>query len=141
MYNEDIMVLFDKVEELSERIESLILKAELWQFLFDESPDGIALFDDKMRFFMVNREFCAITSFESEDLIGKKIDLVLPKRMRRQHRGFEKMFVANPEKRVNRHGLKPYINDKYGNDIAVSIDLSFFQHDGVTYYVVFVRRR
>lgn len=135
------MVLFDKVEELSERIESLILKAELWQFLFDESPDGIALFDNKMRFFMVNREFCAITSFDPEDLIGKKIDLVLPKRMRRIHRSLEKQFIANPEKKFNRHGLNPYITDKYGNEIAIGIDLSFFQHEGATYYITFVRRR
>jgi len=141
MYNEDIMVLFDKVEELSERIESLILKAELWQFLFDESPDGIALFDDKMRFFMVNREFCAITSFESEDLIGRRIDLVLPRRNRREHRWFEKEFKANPQKKFDRHGLDPYINDKFGNEIPVDIDLSYFKHDGVTYYITFVRRR
>lgn len=141
MYNEDIMVLFDKVEELSERIESLILKAELWQFLFDESPDGIALFDDKMRFFMVNREFCAITSFESDELIGKKIDLVLPRRNRREHRGFEKEFRTKPQKKFDRHGLDPHINDKFGNEISIDIDLSYFQHDGVTYYITFVRRR
>lgn len=141
MYNEDIMVLFNKVEELSDKIESLILKAELWQYLFDESPDGIALFDNKMRFFMVNKEFCAITSFESMDLINKKLEIVLPKRFRRMHKQWEKQFIANPEKKTNRHGLDPYIVDKFGNEIPVAIDLSYFEHDGRTYYTAFLRRR
>lgn len=141
MYNENIMVLFDKVEELSDKIESLILKAELWQLLFDESPDGIALFDDKMRFFMVNKEFCTITSFQPMDLVNKRIEIVLPKRFRRMHRQWEKEFKANPEKKTNRHGLDPYIIDKFGNEIAVGIDLSYFEYDGRAYYTAFLRRR
>lgn len=135
------MRISDKVDTLAQTLDSLIEKAELWQLLFDESPDAIAVFDHKFRFFMINKEFQALTSFASEELIGSKIDVVLPRRLRRMHKGWEKEYAANPEKKVNRHGLEPYITDKYGYEIAVGIDLSFFEHGGRTYYTAFVRRR
>jgi PAS domain S-box-containing protein len=140
MYNTDIMGLFNRVEELSKNLESLIEKAELWQLLFDESPDAIALFNEGMRFFLVNKAFCELTNFTEEEITGQKLSIVLPSEFRRAHKQYERDFMKSPEKKVNRHGLAPKILTREGEALAVDIDLSFFNYDGRTYYTAFIRK-
>lgn len=134
------MELYNRVEELSKNLEALIEKAELWQLLFDESPDAIAVFDSNMRFFLVNDEFCNITGFSKDEITNQKLSLVLAPELRRIHKRYERQFSVNPEKRTNRHGWKPSILTRSGEEIHVNIDLSYFHYDGRTFYTAFIRR-
>lgn len=140
MYNEYIMGLFDRVEELSQNLESLIEKAELWQLLFDESPDAIALFDENMRFFLVNKAFCELSGFSKNEIANQKINMVLPAQFRRIHKQFEKEYAKAPSKKVNRHGLSPKLLTRDGIVIDVAIDLSFFYYQKRPYYTAFIRK-
>lgn len=140
MYNDYIMGLFDRVEQLSQNLESLIEKAELWQLLFDESPDAIALFDQHMRFFLVNKAFCDLTGFSKEEIGNQKISIILPSQFRKMHKQMEKEFAANPSKKINRHGLAPNILTRDGIEIDVAIDLSFFYYQNRPFYTAFIRK-
>lgn len=140
MYNDHIMGLFDRVEQLSQNLESLIEKAELWQLLFDESPDAIALFDESMRFFLVNKAFCDLSGFAKEEITNQKITMVIPSQFRRIHKQYEKEFANNPTKKVNRHGLHPKLLTRDGEEIAVEVDLSFFYYQNRPFYTAFIRK-
>jgi PAS domain S-box-containing protein len=140
MYNKDIMGLFDKIEQLSQNLDNLIEKAELWQLLFDECPDAIAVFNLSMNFFLINREFCELVGYSSEELVGQNISLVLPSNFCRVHKQYEREFARKPEKKVNRHGLSPIILTRKGTVVPIDIDLSFFYHDNKCYYTAFIRR-
>lgn len=134
------MELFNRVEELSKNLEALIAKAELWQLLFDESPDAVAVFDSSMRFFLVNDEFCNMTGFTREEIANQKLSLVIPPEFKRIHKRYEKQFSSHPKKRTNRHGWKPSILTRSGEEVNVSIDLSYFYYDERPFYTAFIRR-
>lgn len=140
MYNENIMDLSHRVDKLATDLERLIEKAELWQLLFDESPDAIALFDSNRRFFLVNNSFCELTGFSKEEIVNQKLAIVLPTEFRRAHKKYELEFIKNPEKKVNRHGLTPKILTRDGLEVNVDIDLSFFHYDDRPYYTAFIRK-
>jgi len=140
MYNEKMMELSARIEQLAANLESLIEKAELWQLLFDESPDAIALFNSKMRFFLVNRKFCDLTGFTREEITNQKLSLVLPPPVRRMHRTFEKEYSNNPVNKVRRHGVNPAIVTRSSEIIPVEIDLSSFEYAGNRYYTAFIRK-
>lgn len=134
------MDLSHRVDKLATDLERLIEKAELWQLLFDESPDAIALFDSNRRFFLVNNAFCELTGFSKEEIINQKLVMVLPPEFRRAHKKYELEFIKNPEKKVNRHGLAPRILTRDGLEVNVDIDLSFFYYDDRPYYTAFIRK-
>lgn len=140
MYNETVMELSARIEQLAQNLESLIEKAELWQMLFDESPDAIALFDSRMRFFLVNKRFCELTGFTRDEITNQKLSIVLPAEYRRVHKGYEKKYASNPVTLTNRHGLAPKILTRDGEPIPVDIDLSYFVYDGRKFYTAFIRK-
>lgn len=124
---------------MSVDLEKLVQKAEIWQLLFDECPIAVAVFTASMKFFLVNPAFTDISG-HSIDILGKDIKEVIPSRFRRLHKKVEKQYASQPEKKVNRHGLEPYLLRADGNEIKVDIDLSFIQYNAKIYYVAFIRR-
>lgn len=133
------MDIEDRVNRMAVDLDILIRKAEIWQSLFDECPLGIAVLTADMKFYLINREFTEMTG-HSVDILGKDLKQVLPARFRRAHKKYEKDYSANPEKKVNRHGLSPGILRADGKELPVDIDLSFIRYDGKVYYVAFIRR-
>ena len=133
------MNIEDRVNRMSVDLDILIRKAEIWQLLFDECPFGVAVFTAEMKFYLVNQEFTEMTG-HSLEILGKDIRTVLPLRYRRAHRKYEKTYAANPEKKINRHGLTPAILKSDQTELLIDIDLSYIQYDGKVYYVAFIRR-
>lgn len=133
------MNIEDRVNRMSIDLEKLVQKAEIWQLLFDECPIAVVMFTANMKFFLINPAFMEMTGYSS-DILGKDIKEVIPTRFRKLHRKVEKEFAANPQKKVNRHGLEPYLLKADHTEIKVDIDLSFIQYDSKIYYVAFIRR-
>jgi PAS domain S-box-containing protein len=124
---------------MSVDLERLVQKAEIWQLLFDECPIAVAVFTANMKFFLVNPAFTEMSG-HSIDILVKDIKEVIPSRFRKLHRKVEKEYASKPEKKVNRHGLEPYLLKADGTEIKVDIDLSYIQYDAKVYYVAFIRR-
>lgn len=133
------MDIENRVNRMALDLERFIEKAEIWQLLFDECPWGIVVFNSNMKFFLINHAFTEMTEHGTE-ILGKDIKEVLPVRFRKSHKKSEKRFAENPEKKINRHGLAPYILKKDGKELAVDIDLSYIKYDSAIYYVSFIRR-
>jgi PAS domain S-box-containing protein len=131
--------LFGRIEQISDNLDRLIEKAQLWQSIVDECPLGIAVFTANMQFFVVNATFKEISKYTDQEIIGKKLNMILPKELVRMHHTKEKEFASNPERKINRHGLSPKLLTKTGESIDVGIDLSYIEHDGKVYYVAFVK--
>lgn len=133
------MNIEDRVNRMSIDLEKLVQKAEIWQLLFDECPIAVVVFTANMKFFLLNPAFTEMTG-HSTDILGRDIKEVIPSRFRKLHRKVEKDFASNPQKKVNRHGLEPYLLKADGTEMKVDIDLSFIQYDAKVYYVAFIRR-
>lgn len=133
------MNIEDRVNRMSVDLEKLVQKAEIWQLLFDECPIGVVVFTANMKFFLINPAFIEMSGY-SKDILGRDIKEVIPSRFRKFHKKVEKQYASNPEKKVNRHGLEPYLLRSDGSEIKIDIDLSYIQYDAKIYYVAFIRR-
>ena len=133
------MNIEDRVNRMSIDLEKLVQKAEIWQLLFDECPIGVVVFTANMKFFLINPAFTEMSGY-SIDVLGKDIKEIIPSRFRKFHRKMEKQYADSPEKKVNRHGLEPYLLKSDGTEMKVVIDLSYIQYNAKIYYVAFIRR-
>jgi PAS domain S-box-containing protein len=134
------MDILGRVEKIESDLDDLISKAELWQLIFDQSPFAMACFDQNMNFSVVNREFCNLTGYSTMQLIGKNIGIVIPSGYRKLHILEEKKFISHPQRKVNRHGLNPYLLKKNGGKIHVHIDLSYLNYKSSIYPIAFIRK-
>jgi len=133
------MNIEDRVDRMAIDLERLVQKAEIWQMLFDECPIAVAVFTANMKFFLVNPAFIEMSG-HSIDILEKDVKEIIPSRFRKIHKKAEKQYAARPEKKVNRHGIEPYLLRANGEEIKVDIDLSYIQYDAKIYYVAFIRR-
>lgn len=133
------MNIEDRINRMSVDLERLVQKAEIWQLLFDECPIAVAVFSANLKFFLINPAFKEISDYDQE-ILGQDVKVIIPARFRRLHKKVEKEYASSPEKKVNRHGLEPFLLKKDGIEIAVDIDLSYIQYDSKIYYVAFIRR-
>lgn len=124
---------------MSSDLEKLVEKAEIWQLLFDECPIAIAVFNADMKFFLINPAFSEMSGYGPE-VLGRDIKDVIPQRYRKLHRKMEKVYASSPEKKVNRHGLNPFLLGRDKQEIPIDIDLSYIRYDSKIYYVAFIRR-
>lgn len=129
-----------RVDKMSVDLDKFVERASIWQSLFDECPIAVAIFTNEMKFFMINEAFTALTGYDPESIINRKIEYVLPNRFKKDHKNYEKTYARHPVKKVNRHGLQPGILHKNGNEVAVDIDLSYIVYDTKIYYVAFIRK-
>lgn len=134
------MGILERIEQLSKNLDSIVEKAELWQLLFDECPDAIVVFHSNLSIFLANKEFCILSGYDLDELLNKKVSNFLPHRFRKVHKQYEKSFYADPQKKVNRHGVHPKLLTKAGYEIPIDIDLSFFYHAHECYFTAFIRK-
>ncbi len=56
--------------------EKLRENEERFRLLFENAPVGMAMVDDRRRFFHVNRAMCEMLGYDEADLIGKTFDMI-----------------------------------------------------------------
>jgi PAS domain S-box-containing protein len=134
------MNIEDRVNKMSIDLEKFVEKASIWQSLFDECPFAIAVFSSDMKFYLTNHAFTELTGFTPEEINNNKIQMVLPNDVKKIHKRYEDEYAIKPVKKVNRHGLTPYILTKDNRSIPVDIDLSYIIYNSRIYYVSFIRR-
>lgn len=125
------MPFSDKIEELSQRLDNLLEKAEIWQMIFDTSPIPAAIVSEDMSFFMVNEGFLELTGFTKAEIISEDISVVVPKYFRRRHRR-----VEGSEKDCRGQSIL----SKHREEIPVELSMTSFEYESRKYYSIFIRK-
>jgi PAS domain S-box-containing protein len=72
----------------------------------------------------VNRQVCALFGYEHDEIIGMKIEYLLPERFRTRHVGHRDRYVSAVRVRPMGAGLDLYARRKNGTEFPVEISLS-----------------
>ncbi len=122
-------------EEVAERKR---IEAELktsraqFQALLESAPDAIVTVNEKGEMVLVNGETEKMFGYGREELIGKRVEMLLPERLRATHVLHRATFHATPSTRPMGIGLSLAGLKKDGTEFPVEISLSPLQtKDGV----------
>ena len=101
----------------------------------DVSPHGIILVDPAGRIVLVNRQTCAIFGYEESDLLGQRIDLLLPDRFRDTHAAHHEAYRRDPVPRQMGHGRELAALRKDGREVTVEIGLAPVKREGQVFVI------
>lgn len=105
--------------------ESVPLGAdEGYRQILDTAPDAMVVVDTDERILYVNFQTEALFGYQRSELLGQKLDFLIPERFRSGHAGHVARFFSRPSKRPMGSGLELFGRHQSGREIAIEVSLS-----------------
>jgi two-component system sensor kinase FixL len=100
---------------------------ELFQLATEASPSGIILVSDRGHIVLVNSHVEKLFGYHRNELVGKFVEVLVPKRFLTQHSSYRAKFLAAPESRAMGAGRELFARRKDGSEFPVEIGLNPIQ--------------
>jgi len=92
--------------------------------LLESAPDAMVIVDKKGLIQLVNAQTEILFEYNREEIIGQKVEILIPDRFKGVHTPHRKNFFAEPRARAMGAGLELYGIKKNGSEFPVEISLS-----------------
>jgi PAS domain S-box-containing protein len=92
--------------------------------LVDAAPDGVVVCDQSGHIMLVNRQAETMFGYTRAELVGKRIEELIPERLRVRHPEHLRAYVDSPKSRPMGSGLDLFGRRRDGTEFPVEISLS-----------------
>jgi PAS domain S-box-containing protein len=104
--------------------ELAIRSEQRYKHLLDAAPDAIVVVGDDSRIHLVNIQAENLFGYARAELIGRRLELLVPERFRDAHARHEAEFFAKSGARAMGSGLELFGRRKDGTEIPIEVSLS-----------------
>ena len=112
---------------------------ERFRLLLEAAPDAIVVTKQDGRIVLVNTQTERLFGYPREELLGQKVEVLLPQRVRRRHTKNRAAYFSHPSVRPMGTGLELYARRKDGTEFPVDVSLSPLETGGETLVSGFIR--
>src|SRR5829696_2545095 len=106
--------------------------------LFENATEGLVVTNSKGDVVLVNPSACRMFGYEAEELVGQKIELLIPSQYRKSHVKLRDGFYEDPKNRVMGHGRDLRGEKKGGETFPVEVSLSTYMQKNHRYVIAFI---
>ncbi len=110
-----------------------------YQKLLDAAPDPMIFTNPDYEIIFVNSQAEDLFGYTQQEMVCKHLDMLIPARYRRVHKGYVKEFFSNPRRRLMGAGLKIFAIRKDGTEFRADISLSPMRLNGDLITVAAIR--
>jgi PAS domain S-box-containing protein len=114
------------------------LNIDSFQALFNYASIGILITDDTGSIIMSNKYIEHQFGYEEGEIIGEKIELLIPKRFREKHVGHRDKFSADPHSRPMGLGMELSALRKDATEFPVEVSLGYYNVGGKNCALAFI---
>jgi PAS domain S-box-containing protein len=106
--------------------------------LFKYATEGIVVTNEKGELIKVNPAAERMFGYKEGELLGKKVEVLVPERYKHRHEKHRDNFSGNPHARAMGAGFDLNGRRKDGSEFPVEISLSPYERDGQKFVIGFV---
>jgi PAS domain S-box-containing protein len=106
--------------------------------LFENATEGIILTNGKGVIVLVNPAAEKMFGYNSGEIIGSPIEILIPEKVKPHHEDLRKGFYKNPSNREMGHGRDLYGKKKDGQNLPVEVSLSYYHHENEMFVIAFI---
>lgn len=118
--------------------KSLLDNSKIFNILFQAASEGIIVVDSNQIVVAANTAAENMFGYDSGELAGKHLDILIPKEYHRSHHQHFNQFIDHSEKRQMGHGRDLHGVKKDGTRFPVEAGLNPFQMDGENFVMSLV---
>lgn len=112
---------------------------EKFEALFQYASMGILVINEKAEIILANNFLITQFGYKSpEELIGNKIEVLIPQRFHPNHTQYRNNYIKNPERRPMGIGKDLYALKKDGTEFSAEISLSHYSTTEGTFSIAFI---
>jgi PAS domain S-box-containing protein len=117
----------------------LLNEKEKFDALFQQASLGILIVDQEGQIILVNNFLLKQFGYsDAEELIGKKIEVLIPPKYHHHHVGYRDKFIAHPQNRPMGLGMDLFGIKKSGEEINVEVSLSNYKSNVASFVIAFI---
>lgn len=106
--------------------------------LFQYATEGILIADQQGKITRINPSAEKLFGYEKDELLGKKIEILIPKRLTESHKGHRERYGHNPHARAMGAGMDLNGLKKDGTEFPVEISLSPYFNEQGQFVIAFI---
>lgn len=107
--------------------------SEQFRMVVESSPSSIILVDYKGHIIMINKQTETLFGYTRSELLGERMEILVPERLKAHHPELREKFLMSPESRPMGAGRDLFAVRKDGIEVPVEIGLSPLEKDGKNY--------
>jgi PAS domain S-box-containing protein len=123
---EDGTLVSSAIRDITERKRA----DEKFRGLLESAPDAMVIVDRTGRIVLVNSQTEKLFDWPRAELIGQRVELLVPDRFRHEHPSHRARYFGEPNVRAMGSGLELYGRRRDGSEFPVEISLSPLQTEG-----------
>ncbi len=106
--------------------------------LFENATEGIILANNKAEIILANPAACRMFGYNEHELVGQKIEVLLPPKHRAGHTQLRDGFYRQPQNREMGSGRDLYGERNGGENFPVEVSLSAYKQNNDQYVIAFI---
>lgn len=126
-------------EQVKQRTAELTASEASLRGFLEAAPDAFVVVDDSGKIAQVNKQATSLFGYSGEELVGQKIEALIPKRFQGRHVKHRSGYIHNPKTRPMGTDLDLYALRKDGSEFPVEVSLSPVRGVGKLQVIAIVR--
>jgi PAS domain S-box-containing protein len=106
--------------------------------LFENATEGIILTDGQGKIILVNPAAQKMFQYTGDEIIGKRIELLIPDQLKSKHEQHRQAFYKHPSNREMGQGRDLFGRKKDGTNIPVEVSLGHYHRDERLFVIAFI---
>ena len=106
--------------------------------LFENATEGFVVTDSNGTIFLANPSANRMFGYNENELLGQKIEVLVPSQYRKHHIHLRDAFYNDPKNRIMGHGRDLHGVKKNGENFPVEVSLSTYLHNEQRYVIAFI---
>ena len=123
------VISFRDVSERREAEQQLASRERQFRNLLDSAPDAMVISDENGIINMVNRQTEMIFGYSREEMLGQRVEMLMPERFRAHHPDLRRSFTGESNSRSMGSGMELWAANKDGNEFPIEVSLSPIETD------------
>ncbi len=135
-----ILILFTTLLALhfKKQQSQLELEKQHMTSLFENATEGIVLADGEGKIVLLNPAAERIFGYSSLELIGNRVEILVPDSVKGQHYSHRKGYYQHPGNRTMGSGRDLFARRKDGSEFPVEVSLSHYRQKDNMYVIAFI---